>query len=87
MGSKRIFHPHHPRLLLNSLSLYHTFPLSELNNPIPNATLTSHLHLFKIITPINVDWFQELLTSHPNQPLVGSVCHGLREGFLALCQI
>ena len=40
-----------------------------------------HAHLFRITTPINVDCFQSLLSSHPNQPFVLSVCRGLREGF------
>ena len=56
-------------------------PPSELNNLIPNATLISHMHLLQIITPINVDLFQTLLSSHPNQPLINSICHGLCEGF------
>jgi len=37
--------------------------------------------LFRIVTPINVDCFEELLQDHPNQPFVRSVCHALREGF------
>jgi len=37
--------------------------------------------LFKIITPINVDRFEELLSDHPNPLFVHSVCDGLREGF------
>jgi len=38
-------------------------------------------HLFRITTPINVNRFHELLTSHPNRALVESVCEGLRTGF------
>jgi len=52
-------------------------PPSELCNPIPNVTLLSHPHLFKIITPINVDHLQTLLTSHLNQPLINSVDRSL----------
>ncbi|KAJ7163854.1 hypothetical protein C8R43DRAFT_834354, partial [Mycena crocata] len=37
--------------------------------------------LFRVSTPIRVDLFQNLLASHPNQPLVNSFCKGLREGF------
>src|SRR5882724_13320611 len=56
-------------------------PPSESGNPIPNLTITTHPQLFKIITPIKVHRFEQLLSSHPNRPLIGSVCHGLREGF------
>jgi hypothetical protein len=44
-------------------------------------TLTENKHLFKLVTPINIDVFQSLLTRHPNQPFVRSVVDGLREGF------
>src|SRR5882724_4311632 len=56
-------------------------PPSESRNPIPNLTITTHPHLFKIVTPIKVHRFEQLLSSHPNRPLVGSICCGLREGF------
>ncbi|KAF8584363.1 hypothetical protein K439DRAFT_1284925, partial [Ramaria rubella] len=46
-----------------------------------NQTLNLQPHLFHIVTPINIDKFEALLHSHPNQPLVNSVCRGLREGF------
>lgn len=36
---------------------------------------------FKIVTPINVDLFEQLLKPHPNRPFVESVIKGLREGF------
>ncbi|KIL63008.1 hypothetical protein M378DRAFT_80362 [Amanita muscaria Koide BX008] len=45
------------------------------------ATISSHPALFRIVTPINVERFQQLLSSHPNQPFVSSVLVGLREGF------
>ncbi|KAF8810158.1 hypothetical protein BYT27DRAFT_7009983, partial [Phlegmacium glaucopus] len=32
-------------------------------------------------SPINVNRFQDLLETHPNWPLVNSVCKGLRVGF------
>ena len=38
-------------------------------------------HLFKVITPINPDCFEELLTNHPNKDLVTSFFNGLRHGF------
>lgn len=37
--------------------------------------------LFRITTPINVNRFEELLSDHPNQPFVESVCRALRQGF------
>ena len=45
------------------------------------STIQTYPHLFRITTPINVDRFQLLLSSHPNQPFVLSVCQGLHEGF------
>lgn len=56
-------------------------PPHELNNPIAQKTISENLHLFSITTPINVDVFEKLLASHPNQPFVRSVCRGLHEGF------
>ena len=56
-------------------------PAIELANVIAMNTIKNNHHLFKIVTPINVDRFEELLKSHPNQPFVESVCRGLREGF------
>ena len=43
--------------------------------------LLSHPFLFKVVTPIKVDRFEALLSAHPNQPFVRSVCHALRNGF------
>jgi len=56
-------------------------PHNELHNAAALSTLNSHPHLFKIVTPIEVDRFELLLKHHPNKPLVSSVCKGLREGF------
>ena len=56
-------------------------PLSELHNAITTATISCNPSLFKIVTPINVDRFESLLATHPNQPFVKSVCNGLRIGF------
>ena len=58
-----------------------TIPNSELLNHIVTKTIKENPKLFDIVTPINVDHFELLLESHPNQPLVASVCRGLREGF------
>ncbi|KAG2046443.1 hypothetical protein BDR06DRAFT_899221 [Suillus hirtellus] len=51
-----------------------------LSNSDSAHTVKKHPHLFKIVTPINVNHFQDLLTDHPNQAFVKSVCHALREG-------
>ncbi|KZT22419.1 hypothetical protein NEOLEDRAFT_661863 [Neolentinus lepideus HHB14362 ss-1] len=56
-------------------------PEHERGNLTALRTIALHPELFKVVTPINVDRFEELLCTHPNQPLVKSVCKGLREGF------
>lgn len=56
-------------------------PPAELANETNNATIANNPHLFHVSTPINIDRFQELLATHPNQPFVQSVITGLREGF------
>ncbi|TFY54350.1 hypothetical protein EVG20_g9737 [Dentipellis fragilis] len=56
-------------------------PQNELDNVAANETIAKYPHLFKIVSPINVDKFEELLQTHPNQPFVKSVCRGLHEGF------
>ncbi|KAJ7135154.1 hypothetical protein C8R46DRAFT_1362264 [Mycena filopes] len=55
-------------------------PLSEYT-PVVMKTLRENQHLFKIVSPVNVDVFESLLVDHPNQPFVRSVIVGLREGF------
>ena len=56
-------------------------PQDELDNVPAVNTIAQHPHLFQITTPIQVDRFEELLSLHPNQPAVASVCHSLRHGF------
>ena len=56
-------------------------PTNELNNPVAHATIRLHLHLFQLITPINIDCLESLLTMHPNQALVRSIILGFRQGF------
>jgi len=56
-------------------------PLSETLNPIALKTIAENPSLFRIVTPINIDRFEKLLSDHPNPPFVDSVCTGLREGF------
>jgi len=56
-------------------------PPASLLNDLSSCTLVDHPELFAIVTPINVDRFEELLSDHPNQPFVASVCRALRCGF------
>jgi len=56
-------------------------PKTELANTIVTKTIAENPRLFDIVMPINVDRFEKLLLSHPNQPFVKSVCRGLCEGF------
>ena len=56
-------------------------PPEEFNNTEALSTIKLNPHLFRIVTPINVNRFEELLAPHPNQPFVQSVCISLREGF------
>ncbi|KAL7284900.1 hypothetical protein ACG7TL_002214 [Trametes sanguinea] len=44
-------------------------------------TIRNHPHFFRVVSPLKVDVFEQLLESHPNRPLVESVCRGFREGF------
>jgi hypothetical protein len=56
-------------------------PQHELQNRVALNTIKKEPHLFKIVTPIRVDKFQNYLLQHPNPLLVRSVCWGLRNGF------
>ena len=58
-----------------------TPPTNELNSSIALATIHDHPHLFQLITPINIDHLESLLTTHPNQALVRSIILGFRQGF------
>jgi len=58
-----------------------TPPINELSNSVALHTIRNHPHLFKIITPINVDSFRSYLLDHPNRSFVDSVCQGLCDGF------
>ena len=51
-------------------------PTNELNNPVAHAIIHHHLHLFQLITPINIACLESLLTRHPNQALVHSIILG-----------
>jgi hypothetical protein len=56
-------------------------PPEEFTNSGAISTIEQYPHLFRIVTPINVDRFEELLATHPNQPFVKSVCVSFHEGF------
>ena len=56
-------------------------PADEFDNLPAVETIDTHPHLFKITTPIKVDRLEVLLSDHPNQPAVKSVCFSLRHGF------
>jgi hypothetical protein len=56
-------------------------PANELSNTTALKTIRDNPHLFKIVTPVDVDRLELLLRPHPNPPLVSSVCHGFRVGF------
>ena len=56
-------------------------PVSEFSNTAALSTIDQNPSLFRIVTPVDVDQFQRLLSKHPNPPFVESVCTGLREGF------
>jgi hypothetical protein len=52
-----------------------------MNNPEIHSTLLYLNRYIKVETPFNIDRFENLLATHPNQPFVKSVMKGLREGF------
>src|SRR6202522_4109674 len=56
-------------------------PPEEFANVGAVTTIHENPHLFRLITPINVDRLEKLLESHPNVPFVKSVCISFREGF------
>jgi len=56
-------------------------PEDEYENLDAMTTISRNPDLFKIVTPINVNRFEQLLHTHPNQPFTDSVCVALREGF------
>jgi hypothetical protein len=56
-------------------------PANEFLNLAALSTIRDHPHLFRIVCPVHVQTFRRYLSSHPNQPLVSSVCQGLVSGF------
>ena len=53
----------------------------QLMHPITRETIMQKPELFKVVTPIKVDVFEDLLKGHPNPSFVKSVCDGLCYGF------
>ena len=51
------------------------------SNPVRQATILNQPDLFKIVSKIDVNTFERLLTHHPNQGFIDSVLIGLCEGF------
>jgi len=69
--------PHTPSVTFTEIVVpLPNVPKSKLQNPVPNSTITSHPHLFKIVMPVKVDYFEQLLSPHPNQPLIKYVFCG-----------
>lgn len=56
-------------------------PPEQLMHPVIGKTISENPGLFKIVTPIRIEAFNDLLRDHPNQVFVRSVCDGLRYGF------
>ncbi|PBK81542.1 hypothetical protein ARMGADRAFT_948010 [Armillaria gallica] len=56
-------------------------PTSEFENMAAMNAIKTHPHLFNVSTPIEVDYFESLLSSHPNTPFIQSVMTSLCEGF------
>ena len=56
-------------------------PELELKDEAVTKTLRENLHLFKIVTPVEVEVFESYLSTHLNQAFVQSVCNRLQEGF------
>jgi hypothetical protein len=53
----------------------------QLVHPLTRETVSKYPDLFRIVTPVKVDVFENLLQGHPNPSFVKSVCNGLRHGF------
>ncbi|KAF8985854.1 hypothetical protein BDQ17DRAFT_1259984, partial [Cyathus striatus] len=51
------------------------------HNSVIRSLIDNNPHLFKIVTPINVDVFKHYVSHHPNRHFTASICNGLRDGF------
>ena len=58
-----------------------SMPLNDFKYSDISDTILKNPILFAIVTPIIIDHFEQLLKSHPNCPLVHSICQGLHIGF------
>ena len=58
-----------------------TIPQGDSKYSDISNTIMNNPDFFDIITPIIVNRFEELLSAHPNRPLVNSICHGFWTGF------
>jgi len=56
-------------------------PQNERLDIVKWRIINSQSHLFHITTPVNVNRLHELLMTHPNWPLIDSICKGLKNGF------
>jgi hypothetical protein len=56
-------------------------PANELQNRVARKTIARNPHLFKIVSPINVEAFKKLLKDHPNKSFVKSVINAIKNGF------
>ena len=56
-------------------------PKNELSDIQKWNVIRAHSHLFRITTPIRAGRLCDLLSEHPNRPLVESVEEGLKHGF------
>jgi hypothetical protein len=59
-------------------------PQHLIDDPVIQAALVEARTHIKVDTPFNVDRLENMLSNHPNQPLVHSMMRGLREGFWPL---
>lgn len=57
------------------------------SDPRAAYALSQYEGLFSIVSPVDADMFEFLLSNHPNQPFVRSVVRGLRGGFWPMCDI
>ena len=74
------FSPHTADWTINATPLP-SIPSNKHDDVITSETILNNPTLFQIVTPINIDLFESLLSTYPNQLFVILVCRGLREGF------
>ena len=53
-------------------------PENKLNNEAAHATIRHHPHLFRLVTPVNIDRLEYYLSLHPNHMLTHSIILGFR---------